>query len=87
MQARVVLKRPFRFVEMRVSQYSSVMEAVGSLVGFIPAQLKTWSIWFCSWTMADMKDLQSGVEPMSNAWDLMMDSGCVFRSSVTMEVS
>lgn len=50
-----------------LSQYSSSISDVGSLVGFTPAQLNTWSMWPCCEMIFETKLLHSVVEPMSKA--------------------
>ena len=67
MQARVILKRPLRFVVKILSQYSSVIVAVDKEVGFTPAQLKTWSNLLYLSMMDVTKVLQESVEPISKA--------------------
>lgn len=62
-----MLNTPFRLVFMSLSQYSSVMFSVGILVGFIPAQLKTWSIRSHSEMIAETNSLQDEVLLTSNA--------------------
>jgi hypothetical protein len=41
MQRHQLVNKPFRFVLMILSQYSSVISAVLRVVGLIPAQLNT----------------------------------------------
>ena len=86
MDALVMLKTPVRFVPIIFEKYSSDISAVGSTVGFIPAQLKTWFIWLNFSTIWVMKSLQAEEELMSNAevmWCWVFGDGRVQRESVS----
>jgi len=67
MQARVMLKRPLRFVVRSLSQYLSDMETVERDVGLMPAQLKMWFSRLYLLMMERTKVLQESVEPISKA--------------------
>lgn len=53
---------------MSLSKYSSVVSSRGMLVGFMPAQLKTWLILWNLSRVAEMKDWTCVVEPTSTSW-------------------
>ena len=67
MHARVMLKRPFKFVVMSLSQYLSVIETVDKEVGFMPAQLKMWVNLLYLLMMEATKVLQESLKPISKA--------------------